>query len=81
MMIHVMSSITSSSSLHLKKLSFTKAFAAVSGVPVQSSFATIFATSSLDKNSQIPSDAMTMKESVGLMWNSKISGIGETPTL
>jgi len=65
MMIQVMSSMTSSSLFQRKKLSFTRTFAAVSGVPVQSSNATSLATSSFERNSHTPSEAITMNESVG----------------
>lgn len=79
--MQVMSSMTSSSVFHQKKLSLISTFAAVSGVPYQSSNATNLATSSFVKNSHTPSDAITINESVGLIWNSKISGRALTPTL
>lgn len=69
MIIQVISSITSSSFHHFKNDSLTSTFAADSGVPLISSFDTSLATSSLLKNSQTPSDAITINESSGFTLN------------
>jgi len=60
--------------------SFTRAFAAASGALLAKNGNAILATSSFYMNSHIPSLAITMNISSGVMSYSSISGSGITPT-
>jgi len=79
-MMHVMSSMTSSSFFQRFVASFTRAFAAASGEFFSTKGNTSHATSTFDINSQTPSDASRMNWSNSVSVYSIISGSGITPT-